>query len=124
MMTHAEPTSDAHHPLPTVGVVARRAPAGVLDAVLDAGSYDIVFVGSMEHAYTQIKRTTPQLVIVYLEIDDEQGFQLLSMLKLDPGTSNIPVLTYLVPPQIDTTEPEDVAFDLFESPQAVPMSLN
>lgn len=67
---------------------------GLLETALDAGHYDVVFVESSEHAYSQIKRVRPNLVILCLHIDDLDGFQVLSMLKLDDETRGIPVLTY------------------------------
>ena len=63
---------------------------GLLETVLDAGQYDVVFVESTEHAYSHIKRLTPHLIIVCLDIDDLDGFQVLSMLKLDEQTRSIP----------------------------------
>src|SRR5438477_11807544 len=66
----------------------------LLETVLDAGHYDVVFVESNEHAYSQIKRVHPDLVILCVRIDDTDGFQVLSMLKLDADTRRIPVLTY------------------------------
>jgi PleD family two-component response regulator len=66
----------------------------MLEAVLDAGRYDVVFVESSEHAYSQIKRVQPNLVVLCVRIDDTDGFQVLSMLKLDAETRSIPVLTY------------------------------
>src|SRR3954465_2667763 len=66
----------------------------LLETVLDAGHYDVVFVESSQNAYSQIKRVQPNLVILCVRIDDGDGFQVLSMLKLDPGTREIPVLTY------------------------------
>ncbi len=66
----------------------------MLESVLDPGHYDIVFVESGSHAYTQIKRVRPQLVILCMRIEDLEGFQVLSMLKLDDETFRIPVLTY------------------------------
>ena len=66
---------------------------GLLETVLDAGQYDVVFVESTEHAYSHIKRLTPHLIIVCLDIDDLDGFQVLSMLKLDDETKGIPVVT-------------------------------
>ncbi len=63
---------------------------GLLETVLDAGQYDVVFVESTEHAYSHIKRLTPHLIIVCLDIDDLDGFQVLSMLKLDSETKHIP----------------------------------
>jgi len=67
----------------------------VVETALDAGSYDIVFVESHAHAYSQIKCVQPNLVILCVSIDDVDGFQVLSMLKLDEETREIPVLTYM-----------------------------
>jgi PleD family two-component response regulator len=66
----------------------------LLESVLDAGRYDVVFVESSQHAYSQIKRVQPNLVVLCVRIDDADGFQVLSMLKLDDETREIPVLTY------------------------------
>jgi PleD family two-component response regulator len=66
----------------------------LLETVLDAGHYDVVFVESSEHAYSHIKRVQPNLVILCMRIEDRDGFHVLSMLKLDHETSRIPVLTY------------------------------
>ena len=80
----------------------------MLETVLDAGHYDVVFVESSEHAYSQIKRVQPNLVVLCVRIDDGDGFQVLSMLKLDQETRAIPVLTYTCESRGD--EAED-AFD-------------
>ena len=77
---------------------------GMLETVLDAGRYDMVFVESSDHAYSQIKKIPPNLVILCTRIDELDGFQLLTMLKLDDGTRDIPILTY-------TTEYEGQDFD-------------
>ena len=77
---------------------------GMLEAVLDAGRYDMVFVESSDHAYAQIKKVQPNLVILCARIENLDGFQLLTMLKLDPETRRLPVLTY-------TTECEGQDFD-------------
>ena len=66
----------------------------LLESELEAGHYDIVFVESSEHAYSQTKRVKPHLVILCVRIEDLEGFQVLSMLKLDEDTRAIPVLTY------------------------------
>jgi PleD family two-component response regulator len=66
----------------------------LLESVLEAGHYDIVFVESSAHAYSQIKRVKPNLVILCVRIEDPEGFQVLSMLKLDEETRGIPILTY------------------------------
>lgn len=67
---------------------------GMLETVLDAGRYDMVFVESSDRAYSQIKKTLPNLVILCTRIEELDGFQLLTMLKLDAETRDIPVLTY------------------------------
>jgi PleD family two-component response regulator len=77
---------------------------GVLETVLDAGRYDMVFVESSDRAYAQIKKTLPNLVILCTRIETLEGFHLLTMLKLDDETRDIPVLTY-------TTEYEGQDFD-------------
>ena len=77
---------------------------GMLETVLDAGRYDMVFVESSDRAYSQIKKVVPNLVILCTGIEELQGFQLLTMLKLDAETKDIPILTY-------TTECEGQDFD-------------
>ena len=108
-----------------VVVVSRQSQLnGLLETVLDAGQYDVVFVESTEHAYSHIKRLTPHLVIVCLDVDDIDGFQVLSMLKLDNDTRHIPVVTCTVSREDEEThddsfEPSD---DVFCDPPA--MQLN
>ena len=67
---------------------------GMLESVLDAGRYDMVFVESGDRAYSQIRKVLPNLVILCTRIEELDGFQLLTMLKLDTDTRDIPVLTY------------------------------
>ena len=76
---------------------------GMLESVLDAGRYDMVFVEPGDRAYSQIKKVLPNLVILCTRIERLDGFQILTMLKLDPETCDIPVLTY-------TTESEGQDF--------------
>lgn len=83
---------------------------GILESVLDAGRYDMVFVEPGDRAYSQIKKVLPNLVILCTRIERLEGFQVLSMLKLDPETRDIPVLTY-------TTEHEGQDFDAVLSRQ-------
>jgi CheY-like chemotaxis protein len=92
-----------------------------LETVLEAGHYDVVFVESSEHAYSQIKRVQPDLVVLCVRIDDADGFQVLSMLKLDEETRDIPVLTFTTQSQQDeeedeSAEPSDV--ELFPAAKA------
>ena len=86
----------------------------LLENVLDAGRYDIVFVESSAHAYSQIKRVQPNLVILCVRIDSVETFQVLSMLKLDEDTRNIPILTYNADVEGQSTE-EDAEDEPSES---------
>jgi len=94
----------------------------MLETVLDAGHYDVVFVESSQHAYSQIKRVQPNLVILCVRTDDADGFQVLTMLKLDEETSAIPVVTYTTEDGGDEsdepdTEPSDEV-ELFPAAKA------
>jgi CheY-like chemotaxis protein len=66
---------------------------GMLETVLEAGHYDMVFVESSDHAYSQIKKVVPDLVILCTNIEELDGLQLLTMLKMDGDTRSIPVVT-------------------------------
>src|SRR6476660_9180137 len=96
MMTTTEtgtPIAVKSAPQQVVVVSKQSQINGLLETVLDAGQYDVVFVESTDHAYSHIKRLSPNLIIVCLDIDDIEGFQVLSMLKLDGETRGIPVVT-------------------------------
>ena len=102
-MPHTNRVSDT--PVQKVVVVNGNTEVlGMLESVLDAGRYDMVFVEPGDRAYSQIRKVLPNLVILCTRIEELDGFQLLTMLKLDPDTSDIPVLTY-------TTEHEGQDFD-------------
>jgi CheY-like chemotaxis protein len=78
----------------TVVVISRHPyRQQVIEALLGAGSYDVVLVTSLAHAYSQVKRVKPDLVILCLEFDDSYACRVLSMLKLDSDTCTIPVVT-------------------------------
>jgi hypothetical protein len=67
----------------------------MLDALLDdPGKYDVVILESIEHAYARVRHERPDLVIVYLAIDDDAVCRVLSMLANDPETLAIPVETW------------------------------
>ena len=99
-------------------VNGRRETPELLETVLEAGHYDIVFVESSEHAYSQIKRVQPQLVILYIRIDDIHGFQVLSMLKLDAETQRIPILTYTT--EYEGQDPVEGALEAWETEAFAP----
>jgi CheY-like chemotaxis protein len=117
---------DGHMTHPTGNRVAKAAASqkvvivngspeilGVLETVLEAGHYHVVFVESNEHAYSQIKRVQPDLVILCVHIEDADGFQVLSMLKLDEDTRAIPVVTYAT--EYDRRETQEDDAELSEA---------
>jgi len=54
----------------------------------------MAFVESNNDAYAQIRSVYSNLVILCARIDEVDGLQLLTMLKLDPKTRSVPVLTF------------------------------
>lgn len=103
-------------------VVVNGAPdvLELLESVLDGGRYDLLFADASTHAYSLIAREQPHLVVLCTTIDRTDGFQLLSMLKLDRRTRDIPVVTYTMD---ETDEIEDerdyLADDVDDSGPAV-----
>ncbi len=109
-----------------VVVNGSKAVFDLLESVLDAGHYDVVLVADIDRAYSQIKQNRPDMVVVCLGLDDPVGFQILSMLKLDEDTKDIPVLTcaseFELEPSTgeDDEEEQDGAFRLATA--ALPMN--
>jgi CheY-like chemotaxis protein len=113
MLTNAPTPSPLRSPGPARSTAAKTilivngddAAMHLLDTVLEAGRYDVVFVESTAHAYSQVKRVQPSLVILCTGLEKIDGFQVLSMLKLDEETRQIPVLTYAT--GYDGQEPDE-----------------
>jgi CheY-like chemotaxis protein len=130
MMTNTATTEMLRHHAATTNqkvVIVNGTPEilDMLETVLDAGHYDVVFVESSEHAYSQIKREQPNLVILCVRIAEADGFQVLSMLKLDAETREIPVLTYTTEYDGEDSEeeaPELSGMEMFTAKPAVWMN--
>jgi hypothetical protein len=110
----------------TVVVVTGHVPrVQSLDALLiDTSDYDVIVVESITRSYSRIKQVVPDLVIISSEIDDVATCQLLSMLRVDRGSSGIPVLTCPT-----CREQDDLDHDLAEpdqdtSTQSLAVSMN
>jgi PleD family two-component response regulator len=67
----------------------------VVEPALDGRAYDVEFVDADDEPYATITALKPDLVVVSLNLEDVVGFQLLTMLRLDPDTASIPVLSYV-----------------------------
>jgi len=99
----------------------------LLETVLDAGRYDMVFVEASQHAYSRIKHVQPDLVILCVDLGELDGFHLLSMLKLDAETRHIPIVTYTggpLPAGDEDDEEDQAAEDEFPSVTRQPMTMN
>jgi CheY-like chemotaxis protein len=84
---------------PSRTVMVVNGPGAILElfeSILEPGHYDVVVVESGDRAYSQIKLVQPDLVILCVRMDDAASLQVLSMLKLDPDTIRVPVITYAV----------------------------
>lgn len=103
-MTHTHTDRTARAATRKVVIVNGTADVlGLLEAVLDAGRYDMIFAASAERAYSQIRRVQPDLIVLCASMDDMTAFHLLTMLKIDPETRQIPVVTYATDFDGDTT---------------------
>lgn len=132
MMTNAATTETLRHAAAAAAtaqkvVIVNGTPEilDLLETVLDAGHYDVVFVESSHHAYSQIKRVQPNLVILCVRIAEADGFQVLSMLKIDAETREIPVLTYTTEydgQESDEEVPELSGTEIFTAKPAVWMN--
>jgi CheY-like chemotaxis protein len=102
------------------------ATLALLESVLEAGHYDVVFVESSDRAYSNIKQSKPDLIIVCIRVEDLDGFQVLSMLKLDEETRDIPVLTCAADLEseglIEEAPAEPGEPELFPARRAMPMN--
>jgi PleD family two-component response regulator len=66
-----------------------------VEPILSGRAYDVEFVDMDDEPYATVAALKPDIVIVNLELEREAGFQLLTMLRLDPETAQIPVLSYV-----------------------------
>src|SRR5262249_48222948 len=88
------PPSVMKHHLRSLVAVSRDAQREeFLDVLAESADYDVVIFESIERGYSRVKQVLPDLVLVYMDIDDVGGSQLLSMLKTDRSLSGIFVET-------------------------------
>jgi CheY-like chemotaxis protein len=96
----------------------------LLESALDGGRYDLLFADAGQHAYSLIKREQPDLVVLSVNIEATEGFQLLSMLKLDPATEHIPVVTYTTQGTDDDHDEDDYSDERPLQTPHIPMRLH
>jgi PleD family two-component response regulator len=66
-----------------------------VEPILIGRAYDVEFVAMDDEPYATVAALKPDIVVVNLDLESDGGFQLLTMLRLDPETAQIPVLSYV-----------------------------
>lgn len=79
-----------------------------VEPLLGARSYDVEFVDMDDEPYATVAALRPDIIVISLELGDEAGFQLLTMLRLDPETAQIPVLSYVQEEEVSAFGGTDV----------------
>jgi DNA-binding response OmpR family regulator len=80
-------------PLNVVAVSNDALRPELLDMLLvDGSSYDVIFVESIARAYSRVRELRADLIVLFIEIDDEDACRLLSMLQNDRALSGVRVL--------------------------------
>jgi CheY-like chemotaxis protein len=92
----------------------------VVEPVLDGRAYEVEFVDTTDEPYATIAALKPDLVVVSLDLEDLSGFQLLTMLRLDPDTAGIPVLSYVKDSEVSALGPAGVEPSPATLPAVVP----
>ena len=87
-----------------------------VEPILSGRAYDIEFVDMNDEPYATVAALKPDIVVVNLELENQAGFQLLTMLRLDPETAQIPVLSYVQEGEVSA----DGAADVDHSPMRLP----
>src|SRR4029078_13008959 len=108
------------------GVVVNGNPdvRELLESALDGGRYDLLFADAGQHAYSLIKREQPDLVVLSVNIGLPEGSQLRSMLKLDPATQHIAVVTYTTHGADDEPDEDDYSEERPLQTPHIPMRLH
>jgi hypothetical protein len=110
-----DPTQEARSSRTIVVLSTHPQPPGLLEAlVVEACEHDVVFVGTLACAYSRIGQLAPDLVMVFVENDDEAAAacELLSMLKADRRTAGIRVVTWATRRHSTENEIEEILEEL------------
>lgn len=110
------------HALRTVIVVGQPGQQ-VPESAFDTANYDVVVLEPVTHAYAQVRRVKPALIVMCLSLDDLDCFRLLTMLKLDGETASIPIRMF-VASEAEAPVEEVANTDMSETFATVPLSIN
>jgi CheY-like chemotaxis protein len=92
---------------PSVLAVSNDAlrPELIARLLVDDNNYNVIVVESIERAYSRIRQVQPDVVVVFMNIDDVDACQLLSMLHMDRGLRGMSVVTCTTGPDARATHP-------------------
>ena len=102
-----------------VGQPGQQVPESAFDTL----EYDVVVLEPVTHAYAQVRRVKPALIVLCVSLDDLDCFQLLTMLRLDRETASIPIRMF-VASEAEPAAEEVTNADVSESFATVPLSMN
>ena len=71
--------------------------------IVDDNNCDVIAVESIRRAYSRIRQVTPNIVVLFMEIDDVDACQLLSILHMDRALRSVCVVTYTTGPDRPAT---------------------
>jgi len=71
--------------------------------LLDDNDFNVIVVESIERAYSRITQAQPDVVVVFMTIDDVDACQLFSMLQSDRALRGMNVVTCATGPDADVT---------------------
>jgi DNA-binding NarL/FixJ family response regulator len=92
----------AASPLSVIAVSNDALRPELLDRLLDDDTdCNVIVVESIERAYSRIRQLRPAAVVVFMNIDDADGCQLLSMLHIDRELRGMSVLSCTPDPDAD-----------------------
>jgi chemotaxis response regulator CheB len=80
-------------PLNVVAVSNDALRSELLDRLLvDDNNYEVIVVESIPRAYSRIRELQPDVVVLFMEIDDVDACQLLSLLHMDRALRGMSVV--------------------------------
>ena len=89
-------------PLSVVAVSNDALRPELLDRLLiDDNNYNVIVVESFERAYSRISLVQPDVVVLFMNIDDVDACRLLSMLHMDHSLRGVSVVACTTSPDAD-----------------------
>lgn len=64
----------------------------LISCALKSGGYDVKTFAKAKPCYEELKNTVPSLFLLDIMLPDEDGYQILTKLKKQPSTQDIPVI--------------------------------